>query len=57
VSVADLAIIAGLVFVWGTVSARLERLDMTGPIVFTAVGWLLTHGPLAVLGSRPAAKW
>ena len=55
-SVADLAIIAGLVFVWGTVSARLERLDMTAPIVFTAVGWLLTHGPLAVLGVAPSSE-
>jgi len=55
-SVADLAIIAGLVFVWGTVSARLERLDMTAPIVFTAAGWLLTHGPLAVLGIAPSRE-
>ncbi|HEY2688358.1 MAG TPA: cation:proton antiporter, partial [Streptosporangiaceae bacterium] len=55
-SVADLAIIAGLVFVWGTVSARLERLDMTAPIVFTLAGWLLTHGPLAVLGVAPGSE-
>jgi sodium/hydrogen antiporter len=34
-TVADLAIIAGLVFVWGTLSARLERFDMTAPIVLT----------------------
>jgi NhaP-type Na+/H+ or K+/H+ antiporter len=44
------------VFVWGTVSARLERLDMTAPIVFTAAGWLLTHGPLAVLGIEPSSE-
>jgi len=44
------------VFAWGTLSARLERFDMTAPIVFTAAGVLLTHGPLAPLGSRPAAK-
>jgi sodium/hydrogen antiporter len=55
-SIADLAIIAGLVFVWGAVSARLERLDMTAPIVFTAAGWLLTHGPLAVLGVAPSSE-
>ena len=42
-TVADLAIIAGLVFVWGTLSARLERLDMTAPIVFTVAGVLLTQ--------------
>ena len=48
-TVADLAIIAGLVFAWGTLSARLERFDMTAPIVFTAAGVLLAHGPLAPL--------
>ena len=37
-TVADPAIIAGLVFAWGTLSARLERFDMTAPIVFTAAG-------------------
>jgi sodium/hydrogen antiporter len=56
VTVADLAIIAGLVFAWGTVSARLERFDMTAPIVFTAAGVLLTHGPLAPLGVTPTAE-
>jgi sodium/hydrogen antiporter len=55
-TVADLAIIAGLVFAWGTVSARLERFDMTAPIVFTAVGVLLTHGPLAPLGITPSSE-
>ena len=49
-TVADLAIIAGLMFAWGTLSARLERFDMTAPIVFTVAGVLLTHGPLAPLG-------
>ena len=43
-TVADLAIIAGLVSAWGTLPARLERSDMTAPIVFTAAGVLLTHG-------------
>jgi sodium/hydrogen antiporter len=33
VTAADLAIIAALIFVWGTVSARLERSDMTAPLV------------------------
>ena len=56
VTVADLAIIAALVFVWGTLSARLERFDMTAPIVFTAAGLLLTHGPLAALGIHPSAE-
>jgi NhaP-type Na+/H+ or K+/H+ antiporter len=56
VTVADLAIIAALIFVWGTVSARLERFDMTAPIVFTAAGVLLTHGPLTPLGVQPSAE-
>jgi sodium/hydrogen antiporter len=52
---ADLALIAGLVFVWGTLSARLERSDVTAPIAFTIVGLLLTHG-LAVLGIAPGRE-
>ena len=55
-SVADLAIIAGLVFAWGTMSARLERFDMTAPIVFTAAGVLLSHGALALLGITPSSE-
>jgi sodium/hydrogen antiporter len=37
-------------------SARLERFDMTAPIVFTAAGVLLTHGPLAPLGVTPSPE-
>jgi len=54
VSVADLAIVAALVFGWGTLSARLERFDVTAPITFVLAGLLLTHGPLAVLGFTPS---
>src|SRR5580658_9846884 len=53
-SVSDLAILAALVFAWGTLSARLERFDVTAPITFVLAGLLLTHGPLAVLGVAPA---
>jgi len=56
VSAADLAIIAALIFVWGTLPARLERFDMTAPIVFTAAGVLLTHGPLRPLRANPAGE-
>ena len=52
-SASDLAIVAALVFAWATLSARLERLDVTAPITFVAAGLLLTHGPLAVLGFTP----
>jgi NhaP-type Na+/H+ or K+/H+ antiporter len=55
VTAADLAIISALVFAWGCLSARLERFDVTGPIVFTAAGLLLTHGPLRALGITPSA--
>ena len=37
-TVADLVIIAGLVFALGTLPARLERFDMSALIVFTATG-------------------
>jgi len=52
-SVSDLAIVAALVFAWGTLSARLERFDVTAPIIFVLAGLLLTHGPLAVLSIAP----
>ena len=53
-SVSDLAIVAALVFGWGTLSARLERFDVTGPITFVVAGLLLTHGPLAFLAVEPS---
>ncbi|MFJ4668375.1 cation:proton antiporter domain-containing protein [Kitasatospora purpeofusca] len=52
----DLAIVAALVFLWGMLSARLESFDMTAPIVFTAAGVLLTHGPLTSLGITPSPE-
>jgi sodium/hydrogen antiporter len=56
VSVADLAIVAALIFGWGTLSARLERFDVTAPITFVLAGLLLTHGPLAVLYVAPSTE-
>lgn len=53
-SISDLAIVAALVFAWGTLSARLERFDVTAPIIFVAAGLLLTHGPMAVLSVAPS---
>ena len=55
-TIADLAIIAGLVFAWATLPERLERFDMTAPIAFTAAGVLLAHGPLATLGITPGTE-
>ncbi len=51
-TIPDIAIVAALVFGWGTLSARLERFDMTAPLLFMLAGLVLTHGPLAVLGSE-----
>ena len=55
-SESDLAIVAALVFAWGTLSARLERFDVTAPIIFVLAGLLLTHGPLSVLSVTPAPE-
>src|SRR5450755_1180462 len=52
----DAAIVAAVVFVWGTLSARLERYDVTAPIIFVVAGLLLTHGPLAPLGFAPSRE-
>ena len=40
----------------GTLSARLERFDMTAPIVFTVAGVLLSHGRLTPLGITPSKE-
>src|SRR3954471_21606243 len=38
---AGFVVVAAAVFVWGALSGRLERADLTAPVVFTAVGALL----------------
>jgi NhaP-type Na+/H+ or K+/H+ antiporter len=38
------AVVAVLVFAWGLLSARLARADLSAPIVFVAVGVLLSEG-------------
>ena len=55
-SASDAAIVAALVFAWGTLSARLERYDVTAPIIFVLAGLLLTHGLLAPLGFAPSRE-
>jgi NhaP-type Na+/H+ or K+/H+ antiporter len=54
VTIADVAIVAALVFAWGIVSARLERWEVTAPAIFVLAGLLLTHGPLAPLAFTPS---
>jgi sodium/hydrogen antiporter len=41
-----LVVIAGAIFLWGVVSARWERADLSAPMVFTAVGAALAAGDL-----------
>jgi NhaP-type Na+/H+ or K+/H+ antiporter len=46
-------IVTVTIFVWGAVSARLTRSDLTAPIVFVAVGALLDAGGLVDAPSAP----
>lgn len=61
VDVLTVVLITATIFVWGIVSARLERADLTAPIVFMAVGvlaaWLgLAQTPSAPEGLKPLAE-
>jgi len=42
-------VIAAAVTVWGLLSARLERLDLSAPIVFVLLGVVLANQPLSVV--------
>ena len=46
---AAIAVISGCVVLWGLVSARLERWDVTAPIAFVLLGLAAANGPLSVL--------
>ena len=48
-------LITAAIFAWGTVSARLERADLSAPIVFTLVGALLAALGLVHAPSESAA--
>jgi len=54
-------IIAATIFLWGAVSARLERADLTAPIVFVVIGGLLAaldlvDGPSAPETLKPLVE-
>lgn len=56
-----MALVAATIFAWGTVSARLERADLTAPIVFVAVGAILAalglfHTPSAPETLKPLVE-
>jgi hypothetical protein len=55
VELVAVVLITATVFGWGTVSARLERADLTAPIVFTLVGALLVVVGLVDTPSAPVA--
>ncbi len=42
---AALAVVAGCFIVWVLVSTRLERINITAPMAFVALGLVVTHGP------------
>lgn len=46
-------VVTGVVFLWGVVSSRLERADLTAPIVFTVVGIALGWSGLVSAPSAP----
>jgi NhaP-type Na+/H+ or K+/H+ antiporter len=49
INAAAIAIVSACVIVWGLVSARLERWDVTAPITFLVLGLGAANGPLALI--------
>ena len=52
-SASDVAIVAAVIFLWGTLSARLERYDVTAPVAGGVVAVALYDRFLRA-GSTPA---
>jgi len=52
-SVTAVVAVAATIFAWGLISARLERADLTAPIVFVAVGAILAALGLIDISSAP----
>jgi sodium/hydrogen antiporter len=48
-NIAAVAVISGCVILWGLVSARLERWDITAPMVFVLLGLVATNGAVALM--------
>jgi NhaP-type Na+/H+ or K+/H+ antiporter len=44
-----LAVISACIVVWGLVSARLERWNISAPIAFMVLGLAVTHGPVTLM--------
>jgi NhaP-type Na+/H+ or K+/H+ antiporter len=43
------AVVAACLVLWGLLSARLERVDLTAPLGFAALGLVVAHEPLALI--------
>ena len=48
-NLAALAVVSACVVVWGLVSARLERWNVSAPIAFVVLGLVVTHGPVTLI--------
>jgi sodium/hydrogen antiporter len=46
---AALAVVSACVVVWGLVSARLERWNVSAPIAFVVLGLVVSHGPVTLV--------
>ena len=44
-----LAVASACVIIWGLVSARLERWDVSAPMAFVVLGVVVTHGPTSII--------
>ncbi len=48
-NIAALAVISACVLMWGLVSARLERWEVSAPMAFVLLGLAVTHGPTTLI--------
>jgi NhaP-type Na+/H+ or K+/H+ antiporter len=48
-NIAALAVVSACMIIWGLVSARLERWDVSAPMAFVVLGLVVTHGPTDIL--------
>jgi NhaP-type Na+/H+ or K+/H+ antiporter len=48
-NVTAIGVVSGCVLVWGLVSARLQRVNVSAPIAFVVMGLVLGNGPTALL--------
>ena len=48
-NITALAVVSACVIIWGLVSARLERWDVSAPMAFVVLGVVVTHGPTSIV--------